>query len=157
MSYADSEVSLHVFSSCRPTLEKYLDQLRDTLETVGGEYEGPATPPKLPNSEVKSFLRHLADPDSDDTKAAEDFPGWIFTIASSEENVDAIVDIAKSNDPLFVRIIRVFGDQAIRSALNTEHPPEVKVVAELGKRTHGKGAGYDPYTYDPNRDHKTDL
>ncbi|WP_152041795.1 hypothetical protein [Salinigranum salinum] len=153
MSYAESTGELILCSPNRHSLTALTTRIRSKLDEKGAQYNGPKTPPAISYREVHRFLRHLTEPDSEETPEKRDLDEILFRIADSEEHVRDLVSIVEDESDLFVRELLIVGDDSIRSAFSFDNPDDVFVLATLGQRRHQKGRGFDPYSWDPNLDH----
>jgi len=151
MSYGDSEAELVVFSAKRNRLEVLVDEIQEDIESGGGEFIGPYKPPVVDSNQLREFLTHLQNPDSGGEKFDESY-NWLFDVADSEENLEALATIAQNEQPVFARKFNISGGREIKLALSFQLPEEIFATAKVGKKTHQKGNGYDPYTWDPSAD-----
>jgi ribosomal protein S10 len=153
MSYSESTGKLTLYSSDRDALDNLTSAIRSNLDKKGAQYNGPINPPPISDHEVHQFLRHLNNPDAKGTPNKKDIKQILFEIAGSDEDIKQLVVTVQNESPIFVRIFKIVGEESIRSAFSFEKPENVFVAATLGKKTHSKGRGYDPYSWDPNIDH----
>lgn len=153
MTYSDAKGLLILFSPDRAPLERCTSSVREKLDRKGCEYQGPFTPPPVEWGVLGRFLHYLDDPDDESTGTEDEFQSWLFSIANSEQNVEALVATAEDQETLFSRQFRIFGQDPIAAALKFELPDSVFAAAELSWREHWSGSGHDPTTWDPNVDH----
>lgn len=157
MSYSESMGVLFLISDDSGELQTFVDELREELEKMGSQYEGPIPLPQVTQQDLTRFIRHIENPDSEETADAENLPNWLFSAVKSEDDLDFLAQAAESGTRIFGRQINIYGDEVIATILSNDVPENITVTAELGKKTHGKGGGNSPYTYDPNVDHVTDI
>ena len=158
MSYGEPEAILIIFSADRSGLQNVVDGIRKELERKGSEYQGPINHERVKHGKLRQFLRHIDDPDSDRTAGAENLPDWLFDAVKSDEHVDALLDAAESKNGVSGHEIRIVGNDSIGSILSRIDVPQgICVAAVIGPKRYGKGSGNDPYTYNPNVEHVTEM
>lgn len=151
----ESRTTIVAASAGRGSLLDYVSAVRDRLDAGGLEYKGPAAPPNVSHEPVESFLRYRSDPGAETTPDEPPVPEWVLTIGRNESGIAILRTAVDRAVHVFGRQFQVFGQRGAEAALDVDIPEDIAV--SVGTRPLDRGQGCDPYTYDPNVDHVTDL
>lgn len=153
MSYSESEAKVLFFSSDQHTLNGFSSEFRKPLDEKGMDYKRPLTPPRVKPDNIAYFLKHIKDPDSEDTPSKDQFANWLLDAVDNEENLNMIINASEERKSISARIYKIVGYRSIQTALSFELPDSVGATVQIDQRTHRKGGENSPYTWDPNVDH----
>ncbi|MDL0119427.1 hypothetical protein PNQ29_06750, partial [Halobacterium salinarum] len=105
MSYSQTEADLLLFSANRDTLKNFTTEVKESLIQSGGEFKGPQSLSWVGHPEIVAFLHHIKDPYSEDTGSAEEFEGWLFEAATTEENVQSLVSAVRNKETIYANAL----------------------------------------------------
>jgi len=131
---------------------EFNSSLRDKLDKTGGPYEGPMTLPQIDRKQIDRFLLYIFNSELDEAADDDEFPHWIFELARDKENREMLLTASKDDCGLYARRYNFLSERTVKVGFSLEPPSSVGVIAQLDKRTHGKGKD-GPVTWDPNVDH----
>jgi ribosomal protein S10 len=131
----------------RDALEQTVGDIVNALDQRGAEYSGPVPHPRFV---VRKFPRDPAD-----------LPAWVRD-DYTEEELRMLKQVAAACESdyqlcIFYRTLQTRDQAAARALAERETPETVRVTMateEVNVPTSGSNV---PYTYDPNRDHVTDV
>ena len=152
MSYSQPEGSATFFSYNRSKLMEFDSTLRNQLDKTGGSYEGPMPLPQVDQEQIDRFLLSILNSDSNGTADNDEFPHWLFELARDDESREILLTASKNDCGLHGRRYNFLDKRTVKVGFSLEPPSSVGVIAQLDKRTHGKGGG-GPVTWNPNVDH----
>ncbi|WP_327050555.1 hypothetical protein [Halomicrococcus gelatinilyticus] len=138
---------LTLYGHNREGIISIMGDILDDCREQGVEFDGPITPPTVKTAEAEEYY--------EDRKEEIDVPDWIRDVELDEDILAALGD---SQQTIHARIIRIYGNSSIVKETAFREPPAgVSIEIHIDIQTGYSAGSSPPYTYDPSKDHVTDI
>ncbi|WP_124197325.1 hypothetical protein [Natrarchaeobius chitinivorans] len=146
-------VHLMAFSLDRDALLDYSREIQSICDRKSVDYKGPSP---LPVFKFQGPLTDIAPKDW-----LEETPHWVRELGMDESDFSRLQSFEQADDltslALFCRQFEVYDSGTVQEAVALPLPETVCLHVNVDTIEHHTGGEHSPYTYDPGREHVTDL